>query len=42
MLAKAIPKKSFSLYYKRLTINNKVISFLREKLSIPLYNINPA
>jgi hypothetical protein len=42
MLIKAILRKSFSLYYKRLIINNKVASFLREKLSIPLYNINPA
>jgi hypothetical protein len=42
MLIKAIPRKSFSLYYKKLTINNKVIGFLKEKLSIPLYNINPA
>jgi hypothetical protein len=42
MLAKAIPRKSFSLYYKRLTIDNRVTGFLREKLSIPLYNTNPA
>jgi hypothetical protein len=41
MLTKAIPRKSFSLYYKRLIINNRVIGFLREKLSIPLYNTNP-
>jgi hypothetical protein len=42
MLIKAIFKNFFSLYYKKPIINNKVISFLREKLSIPLYSINPA